>query len=39
MGIVLATIAVDAILGGFDVLDVFDVAPPPGGSPLGEASE
>ena len=39
MGIVLATIAVDAILGGFDVLDVFDVAPPPEGSPLGEASE
>lgn len=34
MGIVLATIAVDAILGGFDVLNVFDVAPPPEGSPL-----
>ncbi len=39
MGIVLATIAVDAILGGFDVLEIFDVAPPPEGSPLGEASE
>ena len=39
MGIVLATIAVDAILGGFDVLDIFDVAPPPEGSPLGEATE
>lgn len=34
MGIVLATIAVDAILGGFDTLEVFDVAPPPEGSPL-----
>lgn len=39
MGIVLATIAVDAILGGFDVLEIFDVAPPPEGSPLGEAAE
>lgn len=29
MGIILATIAVDAILGGFDALGVFDVAPPP----------
>lgn len=38
MGIVLATIAVDAILGGFDVLEIFEVAPPPEGSPLGEAS-
>ena len=38
MGIVLATIAVDAILGGFDVLDIFDVAPPPEGSPLSEES-
>ncbi|EEB85665.1 MarC family protein [Roseobacter sp. GAI101] len=28
MGIILATIAVDAILGGFDALDIFDVAPP-----------
>lgn len=35
MGIVLATIAVDAVLGGFDALGVFDVAPPVGGeSPL-----
>ena len=39
MGIVLATIAVDAVLGGFDALDVFDVAPAPEGSPLGEAAE
>ena len=39
MGIMLATIAVDAILGGFDALDIFDVAPPPEGSPLGEAAE
>lgn len=39
MGIVLATIAVDAILGGFDMLDIFDVAPAPEGSPLGEAAE
>ena len=36
MGIILATIAVDAILGGFDVLDIFDVAPAPEGSPLSE---
>ena len=36
MGIILATIAVDAILGGFDVLDIFDVAPAPEGSPLAE---
>ena len=39
MGIILATIAVDAILGGFDVLDIFDVAPPPEGSPLAGTSE
>jgi hypothetical protein len=26
MGIILATIALDAILGGFDTLDIFDVA-------------
>jgi multiple antibiotic resistance protein len=29
MGIILATIAVDSILGGFDALGVLDVAPPP----------
>ncbi len=29
MGIVLATIAVDAVLSGFDMLGIFDVAPPP----------
>ena len=34
MGIVLATIAVDAVLGGFDMLDVFDVAPAANPSPL-----
>lgn len=34
MGIVLATIAVDAILGGLDALDILDVAPPPVESPL-----
>ena len=28
MGIVLATIAVDAVLGGFDALGIFNVAPP-----------
>lgn len=39
MGIILATIAVDAILGGFDVLDIFDVAPPPEGSPLAEGTD
>lgn len=39
MGIVLATIAVDAILGGFDALGIFDVAPAPEGSPLGEAAD
>ena len=39
MGIILATIAVDAILGGFDVLDIFDVAPPPEGSPLAGTSD
>ena len=33
MGIVLATIAVDA------VLDIFEVAPPPEGSPLGRAAD
>ena len=39
MGIVLATIAVDAVLSGFDMLDIFDVAPPPPGSPLGEVTD
>lgn len=34
MGIVLATIAVDSILGGLDTLGVLDVAPPPVESPL-----
>lgn len=34
MGIVLATIAVDSILGGLDALGVLDVAPPPVESPL-----
>ena len=34
MGIVLATIAVDAILGGYNALGVFDVAPPLVESPL-----
>lgn len=36
MGIVLATIAVDAVLGGFDAMGVFDVAPPENPSPLTE---
>lgn len=36
MGIVLATIAVDAILGGFDALDIFDLAPAESISPLNE---
>lgn len=34
MGIVLATIAVDSILGGLDALGVLDVVPPPVESPL-----
>lgn len=38
MGIVLATIAVDAVLGGFDALGVMDVAPPPVESPLNKAT-
>lgn len=37
MGIVLATIAVDSILGGFDALGVLDVAPAPIESPLAIA--
>ncbi|WP_316013517.1 MarC family protein [Roseobacter sp. HKCCA0434] len=39
MGIVLATIAVDAILGGFDMMGIFDVAPAPEGSPLTDVGE
>ena len=39
MGIVLATIAVDAILGGFDMLGIVDVAPPENPSPLTETVE
>jgi len=35
MGIILATIAVDAILGGFNTLGIFDVAPAGTASPLG----
>ncbi len=35
MGIILATIAVDAILGGFNMLGVFEVAPAENPSPLG----
>jgi len=35
MGIVLATIAVDSILGGFDALGVLNVAPAPVETPLG----
>ena len=36
MGIVLATIAVDAVLGGLDALGVMDVAPPPPGGALSD---
>lgn len=39
MGIILATIAVDAILGGFDTLDIFDVAPPEISSPLSGGAD
>lgn len=39
MGIILATIAVDAILAGFDTLDIFDVAPAENPSPLSEGTE
>ncbi|MEQ8257222.1 MAG: MarC family protein [Roseovarius confluentis] len=38
MGIVLATIAVDAVLGGFNALGVMEVAPPPVESPLNKAT-
>lgn len=36
MGILLATIAIDAIVGGLDALGVLDVAPPPANSPLAD---
>lgn len=39
MGIILATIAVDAILGGFDMLNIIDVAPAENPSPLSEATK
>ncbi|MGH1368517.1 MAG: MarC family protein [Maritimibacter sp.] len=39
MGIILATIAVDAILGGFDTLNIFDIAPAGIVSTIGEVSE
>jgi multiple antibiotic resistance protein len=39
MGIVLATIAVDSVLGGLDALDVLDVAPPPVENPLTQPAE
>ena len=39
MGIILATIAVDAILGGLDALNVVDVPEPPNASPLSAAAE
>ena len=34
MGIVLATIAVDSVLGGLAALDVLDLAPPPVENPI-----
>lgn len=39
MGIILATIAVDAVLGGLDTLHIIDVAPPENPSPLTEKTE
>ncbi|KIN63216.1 Multiple antibiotic resistance (MarC) family protein [Sulfitobacter noctilucicola] len=39
MGIILATIAVDAILGGFDTLNILDVAPAENPSPLSDVTE
>ena len=39
MGIILATIAVDAILGGFNTLNILDVAPPENPSPLNEVTD
>lgn len=38
MGIVLATIAVDSILGGFDALGVLEVSPPALDSPLAKVA-
>ncbi len=38
MGIILATIAVDAILGGFDTLNILDIAPAKNPSPLSEVT-
>ena len=39
MGIILATIAVDAILGGFDTLNILDIAPAENVRPLGAAAD
>ncbi|QIE46035.1 MarC family protein [Pseudohalocynthiibacter aestuariivivens] len=39
MGIILATIAVDAILGGFDALDLLDVPPPAVEGPITSEPE
>lgn len=39
MGIILAIIAVDAILGGFDALGIFDVAPAENPRPLAESTD
>ncbi|UWQ20969.1 MarC family protein [Jannaschia sp. W003] len=39
MGIVLATIAVDAVIGGLDALGVVDPAPAPEGSALGAPAD
>jgi multiple antibiotic resistance protein len=38
MGIILATIAVDAVLGGFDMLGVVEVVAPPAGGIIGDGS-
>lgn len=39
MGIILATIAVDAVLGGFDTLGIFNVAPAANPSPLSDVAQ
>lgn len=39
MGIILATIAVDAILGGFDALNILDVPPPENPSALSQGAD